>query len=162
MVDRLNIWLENKKEVDGLNASNEGTGVTFGMNSTSDMTEEEFLEMQGFGAPNKPNNSDSSDSSSNGTGGGSRRLQQNLSIDWRAQNKVHEVKNQGSCGSCWAFAAATVQESMQAIKNDAPVVRLSEQEGVDCDQRSYGCSGGWMSYYWQMSAEIGSSSNEAY
>ena len=162
MNDRLNIWLENKKEVDGLNAANEGTGVTFGMNSTSDMTEAEFLEMQGFGAPNKPNNSNSSDSSSNSTGGGSRRLQQDLSIDWRAQNKVHEVKNQGSCGSCWAFAAATVQESMQAIKNDAPVVRLSEQEGVDCDQRSYGCSGGWMSYYWQMSAEIGSSSNEAY
>ena len=162
MIDRLNIWLENKKEVDGLNAANEGTGVTFGMNSTSDMTEAEFLEMQGFGAPNKPNNSNSSDSSSNSTGGGSRRLQQDLSIDWRAQNKVHEVKNQGSCGSCWAFAAATVQESMQAIKNDAPVVRLSEQEGVDCDQRSYGCSGGWMSYYWQMSAEIGSSSNEAY
>ena len=133
MNDRLNIWLENKKEVDGLNAANEGTGVTFGMNSTSDMTEAEFLEMQGFGAPNKPNNSNSSDSSSNSTGGGSRRLQQDLSIDWRAQNKVHEVKNQGSCGSCWAFAAATVQESMQAIKNDAPVVRLSEQEGVDCD-----------------------------
>ena len=74
MNDRLNIWLENKKEVDGLNAANEGTGVTFGMNSTSDMTEAEFLEMQGFGAPNKPNNSNSSDSSSNSTGGGSRRL----------------------------------------------------------------------------------------
>ena len=50
MNDRLNIWLENKKEVDGLNASNAGTGVTFGMNITSDMTEEEFLEMQGFGS----------------------------------------------------------------------------------------------------------------
>ena len=50
MTDRLNIWLENKKEVDGLNESNAGTGVTFGMNITSDMTEEEFLEMQGFGS----------------------------------------------------------------------------------------------------------------
>jgi hypothetical protein len=38
MSDRLEIWLENKKEVDGLNATNAGTGVTFGMNSTSDMT----------------------------------------------------------------------------------------------------------------------------
>ena len=118
--------------------------------------------MQGFGAPNKTNNSNSSsDSSSNGMGGG-RRLQQDMSINWIDQNKVHPVKNQGSCGSCWAFAAATVQESMQAIKNDAPVVRLSEQEGVDCDSRSYGCSGGWMSNYWRMSAAIGSSSNEAY
>ena len=51
MNSRFNIWLENKKEVDGLNAANEGTGVTFGMNSTGDMTMEEFLGMQGFGAP---------------------------------------------------------------------------------------------------------------
>ena len=46
--------------------------------------------------------------------------------------------------------------------NDAPVVRLSEQEGVDCDKNSYGCNGGWMSNYWQMSAEIGSQANETY
>jgi hypothetical protein len=51
---------------------------------------------------------------------------------------------------------------MQSIKNDAPVVRLSEQEGVDCDKNSYGCNGGWMSNYWQMSAEIGSQANETY
>ena len=93
MNDRLNIWLENKKEVDGLNASNAGTGVTFGMNSTSDMTEEEFLEMQGFGSGYTRTYTNTNDSSSNGTGGGSRRLQQDMSIDWREQNKVHPVKN---------------------------------------------------------------------
>ena len=49
--------------------------------------------MQGFGAPNKTNNSNSSsDSSSNGMGGG-RRLQQDMSINWIDQNKVHPVKN---------------------------------------------------------------------
>ena len=83
MNDRLNIWLENKKEVDGLNAANEGTGVTFGMNSTSDMTEEEVLEMQGFGSGYTRTYTNTNDSSSNGTGGGSRRLQQDMSIDWR-------------------------------------------------------------------------------
>ena len=72
------------------------------------------------------------------------------------------MKNQGDCGSCWAFAAATVQESMQALKNDAPVVRLSEQEGVDCDNTSYGCEGGLMPNYWRMSANIGSQANETY
>ena len=51
---------------------------------------------------------------------------------------------------------------MQAIKNDAAVIRLSEQEGVDCDKESYGCDGGWMSSYWKMSANIGSSSNADY
>ena len=51
MNSRFITWLENKNEVDGLNAANEGTGVKFGMNSTSDMTMEEFLGMQGFSAP---------------------------------------------------------------------------------------------------------------
>ena len=51
---------------------------------------------------------------------------------------------------------------MQAIKNETSVVRLSEQEGVDCDKQSYGCEGGWMEYYWRMSADIGSMSNADY
>ena len=51
---------------------------------------------------------------------------------------------------------------MQAIKKDAAPVRLSEQEGVDCDHNSSGCNGGWMSYYWKMSANIGSQTNKDY
>lgn len=51
---------------------------------------------------------------------------------------------------------------MQAINNDATPVRLSEQEGVDCDTRSYGCRGGWMHNYWIMSRDIGSQTNADY
>ena len=51
---------------------------------------------------------------------------------------------------------------MQAIKNDTVPVRLSEQEGVDCDERSGGCRGGWMHNYWRMSMEIGSQTDEDY
>ena len=72
------------------------------------------------------------------------------------------MKNQGGCGSCWAFAATTVQETMQSKMTGNPVERLSEQEGVDCDNRSYGCNGGWMHNYWMMSKERGSQSNEDY
>ena len=158
MNNRMQIWLENKNTVDNLNATNKGTGVTFGMNETSDLTESEFRQMQGLVIAFEAEKS--ADSSNNN--GGSRRLQEDQSINWAEQGKVHPVKNQGGCGSCWAFAAATVQESMQAIKTEKPVVRLSEQEGVDCDASSYGCQGGWMSNYWQMSAEIGSQANETY
>ena len=55
-----------------------------------------------------------------------------------------------------------MQEAKQSIKNGEPVVRLSEQEGVDCDTSSYGCNGGWMSNYWKMSAGIGSQPNSTY
>ena len=51
MTDRLMIWLDNKRTVDGLNAENAGTGVTFGMNETSDQTEKEFLEGLGLVVP---------------------------------------------------------------------------------------------------------------
>ena len=65
------------------------------------------------------------------------------------------VKNQGGCGSCWAFAATSVQEAMEAIKNDTTPVRLSEQEGVDCVTNSHGCGGGWMSHYWSYTKQNG-------
>ena len=97
--------------------------------------------------------------------GGGRRLQEDMSVNWVERGKVAPVKNQGDdCGSCWAFTATTVQESMQAIKTGNPVVRLSEQEGVDCDKgnASYGCDGGEMYSYWEMSSKIGSQAYATY
>ena len=57
------------------------------------------------------------------------------------------VKNQGSCGSCWAFSTAGMFESVllkQGINTD-----LSEQWLVSCNNDGWGCSGGWFanSYY---------------
>ena len=163
----MEIWKLNKQRVAQLNSNNANNGVRFGENETSDLTSFEFGKMQGIIKPDELPNGEpfpEQASSRSGRGGRGRGLQSDTdqSINWVTKGKVHEVKNQGSCGSCWAFAAATVQESMQAIKNEAAVIRLSEQEGVDCDNQSYGCQGGWMSYYWQMSANIGSSSNADY
>jgi C1A family cysteine protease len=63
-------------------------------------------------------------------------------FSWLEQKKMTVVKNQGSCGSCWAFAACGQFEAN--IKRFDNVTRdLSEQWMVNCDPNSNGCSGGW-------------------
>ncbi len=64
------------------------------------------------------------------------------SFDWRALNGVTPVKNQGSCGSCWAFAALAGVESYVKIYY-GPELDLSEQQIISCNPYGAGCSGGW-------------------
>jgi C1A family cysteine protease len=64
-------------------------------------------------------------------------------VDWVAQGKVSPVKNQGNCGSCWAFSAVGVLESWALFKGQK--VSLSEQQIVDCSKPygNEGCNGGF-------------------
>ncbi|MFH1038467.1 MAG: C1 family peptidase, partial [PVC group bacterium] len=70
------------------------------------------------------------------------------SVDWRSNggNFVSPVKNQASCGSCWAFAAVGSLESLVCISHNTPgqFLDLAEQILVSCCTGNYGCSGGYM------------------
>ncbi len=68
------------------------------------------------------------------------------SFSWLAQGKCTTVKNQGSCGSCWSFAACGSFEGVIKIFDNASR-DLSEQWLVNCDQQSSGCNGGWCPDY---------------
>ena len=66
-------------------------------------------------------------------------------LDWRTQNRVAAVKDQGSCGSCWAFATVANLEGLYAAKKGV-IKTFSEQMLVDCDTSDSGCNGGLMEY----------------
>ncbi|KAB7503953.1 Cathepsin K [Armadillidium nasatum] len=65
------------------------------------------------------------------------------SIDWRQYGYVTGVKDQGQCGSCWAFSSTGALEGLN-FKYTGNLISLSEQNLVDCVTSNAGCNGGWM------------------
>lgn len=83
------------------------------------------------------------------------------SVDWRTQGYVTGVKNQGSCGSCWAFSTTGGLEG-QHFNASGTLVSLSEEQLVECCYSNYGCSGGWVEYALSYLATAGSISEANY
>ena len=103
-----------------------------GINQFTAMTEEEFFNTY---LDPKPHSKEAVDET----------FDPNPEIDWTIKGGVTEVKNQGACGSCWAFSATAVLEASAKIKGTT--VSLSEQQLVDCSGSygNHGCNGGWPS-----------------
>lgn len=114
------------------NSRNDVT-YTLGINKFADYTPEEFKKLLGY----KPSNNDTKE----------RYLFETntATVDWREKGAVNPVKDQGRCGSCWAFSAVGAIEGHHAIAT-GQLLSLSEQQVVDCAGSfgNEGCDGGDM------------------
>ncbi|HYH04755.1 MAG TPA: C1 family peptidase [Bacillota bacterium] len=66
-------------------------------------------------------------------------------FDWRDVDGLTPVRNQGNCGSCWAFSTLGALEANIKIK-DNQSVDLSEQYLISCNKNNWGCNGGWWAF----------------
>lgn len=146
---RLEIWKNNDAFIRAHNNKDPPPSYTLGHNHFSDLTLDEYQEYNRLGSYSPglvtPVRTRSYDSVSTATKLRKNRQLQDVpdSIDWVEKGAIVPVKNQGMCGSCWAFSAIVAIEGAHYL-DTRNLTSLSEQELVDCDHLDMGCSGGLM------------------
>jgi len=134
---RLGVFAENIVRIEAHNERHvaEGGERVFGVNKFSDLTPEEFK--AGFltyvpsenPVPDEEREIPSVEAPL-------------ASIDWRSKGVVTPVKDQGRCGSCWAFSATEAIESYAKMSGKYSLIQLSPQQINSCDRNDGGCNGG--------------------
>lgn len=123
-------WVANDARIRAHNALPNAT-FTMGHNPLSDLNETQFKRLLGWRPPE------------------TRRLRRSLAaaspppatVDWVQRGALTPIKNQGQCGSCWAFSTVAAVESATFLSTGT-LQSLSEQDLVDCTSANYGCGGG--------------------
>lgn len=148
---RYGVFKQNMKKVQFLQESELGTGQ-YGATVMADLTETEFKENFLGLKPKWKKLSDDPDI--HWPAADIPDVELPREFDWREKGAVTEVKNQGACGSCWAFSVTGNVEGGYFVKH-GELLDLSEQELVDCDTRDGGCNGGLPENAYKTLFEIG-------
>ncbi|EAR97208.1 papain family cysteine protease (macronuclear) [Tetrahymena thermophila SB210] len=140
---RLFVFHENFKQIE-LDNMNSDNGFISGINKFSHLTKEEF-KAKYLNRPQRP----ASEMKTNSILSSQQKTDEKLpeSVDWRKLGAVSPVRDQGNCGSCYAFASTGALEGLYQIKTGKLEV-FSPQYIVDCAKHQFsrgGCHGGYSS-----------------
>lgn len=136
-VTRFAHFIENLKLIDERNAED---GAIHGINKFSDMSREEFKSKMLTGKQNV--NRSSMKVRAPGAAPATTGV-----VDWTGVYTT-PVKDQGYCGSCWAFSA-TEQIESDVMRQTGETYILSPQQITSCDKTAFGCGGGWTEHAYE-------------
>jgi len=150
---RFKIFVQNMEKIDQLNAQSKG--AKYNITQFADMSRDEFRKYPCGVEKLSTLTAQRPDFTPNY--GNLAEFTKSLpapppSWDWTTKGAVTPIKNQGQCGSCWAFSTIGNIEGVNFVTK-GQLIGLSEQEEVDCSHTSYGCGGGWP--FWAMSDILG-------
>jgi len=132
-----------------------GNTYTVGHNKFSTWTQEELAKIRNYKPQENKGNVTYAQSFSN---------QLPSSVDWNTAGCVTPVKDQGQCGSCWAFSSTGALEGAHCIKS-GQLLSFSEQQLVDCAGLrwgNFGCNGGLQQYAFNYWGKFNAMSEAAY
>uniref|UniRef100_A0A6G1SAY7 Cathepsin L n=1 Tax=Aceria tosichella TaxID=561515 RepID=A0A6G1SAY7_9ACAR len=154
---RFSLFMAAKNKIEHHN-SNANASYKLGLNHMSDWTEKELSRLRGVNSLDAMKHMKQSPEAD--------AFMQKLmndptpvpdEVDWRkVENRVSPVKDQGFCGSCWAFATVGVLEGQQVVRNyTKKLISLSAQNVIDCSELNSGCGGGFPKWALEDIAELG-------
>jgi len=132
--------------------------LTLGYNQFTDLTQEEYKVAAGLGYKSSATRHGALPNLGVHTYNGEELA---AAVDWTTKGAVTPVKDQGQCGSCWAFSSTGGMEGSWQIATGS-LTSMSEQQLVDCSTENAGCNGGDMGLAFDFVKTAGAATESSY